>query len=231
MAKILLVDDEKSLRVTLSAFLRQAGHVVQTGENIEEAKALIDTNQYACIFSDILMEDGSGIEVLRYAKKIIPATQVIMITGYPNLDTATDALRLGAFDYITKPVLKDSLLKVTKAALNFHDMSNNNQILIKEANEARKNLNSKLREQKTEIESLNKSLHQQFSSSEKTAILDSSLTQVNLPEECLNLDQLTENVVKKALDMCEGNKLKTARYLCVSRDVLRSKLKHITFEE
>ncbi len=231
MANILLVDDEKSLRITLSAFLRQDGHIVSTAENVNEATELIEKNKFSCIFSDILMEDGSGIDVLGCAKKNTPSTQVILITGYPNLDTATDALRLGAYDYLTKPVLKDSLLKITKAAIQYHSVIENNQNLIKEANETRKGLTSKLRDQKMELDSLNKSVHQQFDSNHKKAILDAALTQVELPDECLNIDILNDNIVRKALLKCQNNKQKTARYLCISRDVLRSKLKHLNAAE
>jgi DNA-binding NtrC family response regulator len=231
MANILLVDDERSLRITLSAFLRQEGHIVQTAEGVNEARGFIDKKMYSCIFSDILMEDGSGIDVLKHAKKASPSTQVVLITGYPNLDTATDALRLGAYDYLTKPVLKDSLLKITKAVLQYHDVTRNNETLIKEANESRKALNSKLRDQKNELDSLNKSIHQQFDATEKKAILDSALTQVDLPKECLNIDIMNDNIVRKALALSQNNKQKTARYLCISRDVLRSKLKNIETEE
>jgi DNA-binding NtrC family response regulator len=231
MADILLVDDEKSLRITLSAFLRKEGHRVMTCENVTEAKDLLLQKKFSCVFTDILMEDGSGIDVLSFAKKKHPSAQVILITGYPNLDTATDALRLGAYDYLTKPVLKDSLLKVTKAALAHFEVKNNNESLLKEANEARKHLNSKLREQKVEIDHLHKSVQQKYDTSEKKAILDANLTQVELPEDCINIDVLTDNIVRKALELSQNNKQKTARYLCISRDVLRSKLKHLEPED
>ena len=227
MANILLVDDEKSLRITLSAFLRKEGHRVITCENVTEAKEMINQKDFSCVFTDILMEDGSGIDVLRAVKKEKQSTQVVLITGYPNLDTATDALRLGAYDYLTKPVLKESLLKITSAALSHFEVNKNNEVLIKEATEARKNLNSQIREQKKEIEQLNQSVQQQYDSVEKKATLDPNLTQVDLPEECLNLDVLNDTIVGKALDKCSNNKQKTARYLCISRDVLRSKIKHL----
>ena len=85
MANILLVDDEKSLRVTLSAFLRKEGHRVITCENVSEAKDMINQKDFSCVFTDILMEDGSWIAITAELGNYNRATQFLELAGTVNL--------------------------------------------------------------------------------------------------------------------------------------------------
>lgn len=231
MTKILIVDDEKSLRITLSTFLKKEGHSVQTAECVEEAKSLLDKYRYSLVFSDILMEDGTGVEVLAHAKKVNKSTQVILITGYPNLDTATDALRLGAFDYLTKPVLKESFLKIAASALTYHEAIQDKEKLVEDARTIKKEMNQKIQSQQLEIQSLSKTQSSGGLVENNKLVLNPLLNGIDIPQDSLNLDVLINSVVKKAYQFNEGNKQKTARYLCITRDVLRSKLKHLELEE
>ena len=120
MAKILIVDDEESIRFTFERFLKTAGHQVIAARNYIEALSAIHKVSPDLVVADIILENGgTGIDILREVRSCGINCPVIMITGDPNVDTATEAVRLGAFDYIAKPVNQDSLLRVTATALKY----------------------------------------------------------------------------------------------------------------
>ncbi|TAL22278.1 MAG: response regulator [Nitrospirae bacterium] len=114
---ILVVDDEESIRFTFESFLSEEGYDVDTAENFGSAAAKIEARDFDVIFADILLGDKTGIDVLQKVKERNPSCPVIMMTGYPNIETVSDALRLGAFDYVTKPVSQETLLHSTRLAL------------------------------------------------------------------------------------------------------------------
>lgn len=118
-AKILVIDDEESIRFTFERFLRAAGHLVTTAASRSEALALLDETDFDVVFADIILEDGTGIEILREIKARGLTCPVIMVTGDPGVETASDSVRLGAFDYIPKPVNQEVLLHATRTALKF----------------------------------------------------------------------------------------------------------------
>lgn len=116
--KILVVDDEESLRFTFHAFFSDAGFVVDTAENLEEALAKIQDSCYEVVFLDIILGRDSGMKVLQACREKQPNTPVIMVTGAPDVKTAAEAVRLGAFDYIIKPVHLDELIRLAKLAVD-----------------------------------------------------------------------------------------------------------------
>jgi two-component system, NtrC family, response regulator HydG len=116
-AKILIIDDEENIRFTLKSFLLNAGYEVEIVEDYDKALARIDEVDFDLIFADIILGGKTGIDFLREVRKRNLNFPVVMITGVPGIETASDALRLDAFDYMSKPVLKEPLLRVTKKAL------------------------------------------------------------------------------------------------------------------
>ncbi len=126
-SKILIIDDEKSLRFTFQRFLSDEGYDVDAAADYQEALQCIEREAYDVVFSDILLGDKTGIDVLREIKKQIPLCPVIMVTGYPNIETASEALRLGAFDYVSKPVVKKDLLQVARAAIKYRQVVEENE--------------------------------------------------------------------------------------------------------
>ncbi|MBL7050429.1 MAG: sigma 54-interacting transcriptional regulator [Nitrospira sp.] len=116
-AKILIIDDEEGIRFTFGKFLKAKQYSVDTAKDFDEALECISTNDYDVIFADIILRGKTGIDVLREINKRNINCPVIMITGYPNIDTASEAIRLGAFDYIPKPIQKDTLFHVIDVAL------------------------------------------------------------------------------------------------------------------
>ena len=119
MARILVIDDEEGIRFTFRKFLSDEGYTVATSESFEESLIKIKESDFDLIITDIVLEGKSGIDILRKVKERKLLSPVVLITGYPDIETATDALRAGAFDYILKPVRKQALLRVAKMALQY----------------------------------------------------------------------------------------------------------------
>ena len=112
--RILVVDDEDIIRVLLTEILTEDGYEIVTAPDGKDAIDILEHEQFDLIISDMVMPGKNGIEVLQAAFRIDPHYQVIMITGYPSVETAVRLVNLGAADYITKPFNVD-LIKVTVA--------------------------------------------------------------------------------------------------------------------
>lgn len=117
MAKILVVDDEESIRFTFDNFLSDEGHDVDTASDFKIAINLLSETAYDLIFADIILGGKTGIDLLHEIKKRKLRSVVVIVTGYPNIETASDAVRLGAFDYIPKPVRSETLIHTAALAL------------------------------------------------------------------------------------------------------------------
>jgi DNA-binding NtrC family response regulator len=117
-AAILIVDDEVSLRNTFRIFMQRAGYntVIAVGSFAEAVKA-VSARMFDLIVCDIVLENHSGIDLLKRFRQLGVNCPVVMITGYPHVDTASEAVRLGAFDYLAKPVEKEALLKIARLAM------------------------------------------------------------------------------------------------------------------
>jgi PAS domain S-box-containing protein len=116
-SRILLIDDEEGIRFTFKSFLSEEGYDVDTAEDFEKALDCIRSTDFDLIFVDIYLKGKSGIDFLREAKERGIGCPIIMLTAFPNVDTVSEALRLGAFDYISKPVRKDTLVRIARVAL------------------------------------------------------------------------------------------------------------------
>lgn len=118
MARIVLIDDEARLLQTLARFLEQQGHHVVRGGSFQEVESHLWPGQFELLVTDIVMPLFDGMHVLREVVEIRQCQEpVVLITGEPNVETASEAVRRGAFDYISKPVTKDKLLEVVSRAL------------------------------------------------------------------------------------------------------------------
>ena len=119
--RILVVDDEQSMRELLAIVLRREGYDVLLAENGRTAIEMLGREPVDLLISDIKMPDMSGVEVLRAAKKIDQDILGIMITAFASTETAIEAMRLGACDYLSKPFDIDLLkMKVREKVENRH---------------------------------------------------------------------------------------------------------------
>ncbi len=107
---MLLVDDEEELRLTLQEGLEGASHHVTTASNAMRAREAMESGKFDVAILDIRLPDGNGIELLEEFRKIDPDMGIILMTGYAEVDTAVEAIRLGADDFLKKPFDVDELL-------------------------------------------------------------------------------------------------------------------------
>jgi two-component system response regulator HydG len=119
MPKILIVDDQRNMRTTLAMMLRGTGYEVDEAADGEQGAERGATGAYEVVLTDLRMGTKDGIDVLRATKDAHPMTEVIVMTAYGTIESAVEAMRLGAFDYIQKPFTEQELLvKVAKALDN-----------------------------------------------------------------------------------------------------------------
>jgi two-component system, NtrC family, response regulator HydG len=118
MAKILIIDDEKDLCLVLSRFLSKHGYEVLEAHKGKKALELVNESVPDLILCDFMLEDMDGTSVLKAIKEINPSTPVIIITGFSNIKTAVEVMRLGAVDYIIKPLIPEEILLTIKKALD-----------------------------------------------------------------------------------------------------------------
>ncbi len=213
--RVLVADDEEGIRFTFDRFLSNNGYLVTTAKNFEEALVNIRNDAgFDVIFIDIILEGGSGIDILKEIRDSGITSPVIMITGYPNIETASEAVRLGAFDYIPKPVHKETLMHVTGMALQY------------------KRLNDEKEKYRANIDAIYRNI--------KDAIImvDSGLSVLELNDAAVNICGLNRKDIGRHFGSternCNGKCLETmaetlskkasvevSRFECHSRDNLR----------
>jgi DNA-binding NtrC family response regulator len=119
MARILLVDDEASILSVLSTLLKAEGHDVVPVLGGEKAQEVIKNESFDLVISDIRMSPVDGMQVLKFVRKERPGAAVIIVTAYGTVETAVEAMKEGAFDYVTKPFKVDELLITVQRALEY----------------------------------------------------------------------------------------------------------------
>lgn len=119
---ILLIDDHEATRETLAEVLEDAGHSVALARNQAEAVRQLESRPFDLVLSDLMLPDGSGLEVLTRSHALYPATPVVMITGHGSIENAVEATRLGAYEYLTKPVDLNKLRVIVKNALHLAEL-------------------------------------------------------------------------------------------------------------
>jgi len=132
LSRILVVDDEESMRQLLEIALGKEGYRLTLAESGRKATEIFDKSSYDLVISDIKMPDMSGVEVLRHVKETDPSVPVIMITAYASAETAVEALRLGAYDYLTKPFKLEELKANIRNALEKVRLKRENETLKRE---------------------------------------------------------------------------------------------------
>lgn len=131
--RILIVDDEVSIRLSFEMILAREGYgSITTASTLNEALAAIKEYRFDLIISDIVLGEERGTDLLYKIKESGIECPVVMVTGFPNLDTAAEAVRYGAFDYIPKPVNKETLLKFVRQALKHWKLENEKKKLLQE---------------------------------------------------------------------------------------------------
>jgi DNA-binding NtrC family response regulator len=132
---ILLVEDDDSLRLTQAMYLEREGFEVTAVGSGAEAVNRIAVDQYQAVVTDLRLDEVDGLEVLAAVKRRSPETEVILITGFGSVDTAVEAMKSGAYDYLTKPVDPDDLVLTLKKAVERRQLRRQVAYLQKEVAE------------------------------------------------------------------------------------------------
>lgn len=138
--RILIVDDEESIRITLSEFLKRENYEVDQADSAHSALQLFKTNQYDCVITDIIMPKMTGIELLKEIRQFDSNCRVIIMTGEPTVDTAIQAVQMGANDYCSKPIRKDEILDVVKKNIEVKELIDERNLLLSQNQEYQLNL-------------------------------------------------------------------------------------------
>ena len=114
--KLLIVDDEQNIIWVLKKGLEKKNYLVHTASSGEEALKQLNANQYLMMFSDIFMGEMNGLQLLEHARKISPDLKVVMMTAQDTMNNTIEAMRLEAYDYITKPFDFDEVYRLIDQA-------------------------------------------------------------------------------------------------------------------
>jgi len=121
MNPILIVDDEVEMRIAMSETLKHCGYPVETSHNAIDALNKIKKGEYAMVITDMTMPKRSGLELLKDIKELNGETPVLMVTAYGTIETAVEAMKHGAFDYILKPFKFDTFTFIVERALTLSE--------------------------------------------------------------------------------------------------------------
>ncbi len=128
-ANILLVDDDQIILDSLSGFLSLEGYNVSVASSVAQAMDYIKAGSYELVITDVSMPQADGFELLRQVREISPQSLVIMVTGYGTIESAVEAIKQGAYDYLTKPIIDDDVRLAVQRALKQQHLQAENHCL------------------------------------------------------------------------------------------------------
>lgn len=128
-SRILVVDDDRIIVESLREFLRLEGYAVESAASLTEALRTLDRSPTDLILVDVNMPGGNGFELLHAARKRFPESVVVMMTAYGTIDSAVEAIKMGAYDYLTKPIVDDELKVCVERAIAQQALLRENRIL------------------------------------------------------------------------------------------------------
>lgn len=131
-SRILVVDDEASIREFMEIFLKKEGYEVTLAEDGAKAKDVLTKKSFEMVISDLQMPNMTGMELLKHAREAYPETVFVMMTAFGTLENAVEAMKVGAYDYLTKPCKIDEVRLVINNALRTRNLEVENRSLKKE---------------------------------------------------------------------------------------------------
>jgi two-component system, NtrC family, response regulator AtoC len=132
VAEILILDDDKFILDSLGEFLTMEGYQVFGAGEFEEAKRILTEQSIQIVITDLNMPNITGLEFLRYVRSHFPQAVVMVITAFGSIESAVDAIKLGAYDYLTKPIIDDELRMSIERALHQQALQAENLALKKQ---------------------------------------------------------------------------------------------------
>jgi two-component system, NtrC family, response regulator HydG len=129
---LLVVDDDRHICEAMADYLRSLGHRTETALNCRDAMTRIKDYNFDAVICDVNLPDQDGFQLLEWAVAAKPETAILLLTGYGTIESAVEAIRLGAFDYLTKPVIDDELNFSIQRALGQRKIVEENKKLKKQ---------------------------------------------------------------------------------------------------
>ena len=126
---LLLVDDDRQVLASMADWLKDQGYPTDTATSLAEGMSAVDRRPYDLVLADIRLGDDDGFDLLAHCRKRHPGMAVILITGYGTVEAAIEAIRQGAFDFLTKPLIDEELLMAIQRALHQHEVLEENKAL------------------------------------------------------------------------------------------------------
>jgi len=149
--KVLVVDDEESVVVTIKAILQLDGYNVATTTSGKQARTMVRDTEYDLVLTDLRLEDGDGLDVLKAVRESHPETVTIMLTGYASLESAIQALRAGAYDYLVKPSEVEELRSTVARGIERRRLGQELRLRVAELAELNASLQQRIDEATAEL--------------------------------------------------------------------------------
>lgn len=132
---LLVVDDDRPLLESMADYLRSLGHRTETADSCRDAMLRMKEYPFDVVICDVNLPDQDGFALLEWSRQQVPETQVVLLTGFGTIENAVDAIRLGAFDYMTKPIIDDELTFTIERALGQRQIVSENRTLKQQLNQ------------------------------------------------------------------------------------------------
>lgn len=161
-SRVLIVDDELNIRIMLRAFLSKQGYDVEVAEDATQARAFLAQGRWDVVLLDIVLPGSSGVDLLKSIHQATPDVQVIMMTGAPTVETAAEAIRANASDYLTKPMVRETILRSVGTAVLIKRMLDEKRILEESNRQYQQNLEKRVADRTQEINEANLHLEAAF---------------------------------------------------------------------
>ena len=128
-ARVLILDEDRIILQSLSQFLRRDGYEARTTDDVEDAIALLESGQFELLLADVSIAGLKPTEFLRDVRRRFPQVVVVVVTSYGSIEGAVEATKMGAFDYLTKPIVDDEIRVVVEKAVRQQSLLFENQTL------------------------------------------------------------------------------------------------------
>lgn len=181
MARVLVIEDERGIRLTQCAFLGDADHEVLSAEDAEGSWRILEQEAVDVIVTDMVLPKVHGPEHLRRLRALAPGVPIIVVTGEPGLDTASAAVQIRAFDYVSKPVPKERLLSIVNTAAREKEREDEHERLAEENRRYRERLEQLVEERARQL-AFQSSVLEQIGDLVMATDLEGRITYVNAAE-------------------------------------------------
>ena len=177
--KVLVVDDEHLILQIISDIFTGEGYDVVTAFNFDKALQLLKEDSFHAVLTDIRMPKNNGMDLLESIRVFSMDLPVIIMTGFASLETAMEAVKHGAFDYLTKPLDFNKLKSVLRHAIEKYELVLENRRLVQELQEINATLELKVKERNRELENILNSTHESIITTDKELIIKSTNPQTS----------------------------------------------------